>query len=500
MTQDIKQSFLDFIKKTSPSLDLNLISQAYDFADQSHQGQTRYSGDPYIIHPIETAKRLASWNLDTATVAAGLLHDTIEDGNAILAEISAKFGSDVGYLVDGTTKVSKIRLMNSEESIFLENLRKMIIATSKDPRVILVKLADRLHNMQTLKYVPESKQRRIARETIEIYSPLAERLGMGLIKRELEDLAFPYVYPQEYKWILRLAHSHYRKGEKEIQSATRELKKLLSSQNLDVQIDGRTKGRYSLYKKLLRPEINKDITKIHDIVALRVIINSSDSASCYLVLGLIHGIWKPVPWLPISDYIAQPKPNGYQSIHLKVFRNQRILEIQIRTQAMHQDAEYGVAAHWFYSDKKSQSGVSSKDLDDGILAQNTSQKLFWVKQLVEMMHDIQDNKELLRDIKFDIFNTHIFVYTPLGDVIDLPAGSTPVDFAFSIHTDLGNYIKGAKVNGKIVPLSYQLHNGDVCEIIKSKALQKPSRNWLNFVVTRMARSKITRNYKDLSKD
>ncbi len=495
--QDLKQDFLAFIKKTNSLLDRKLISEAYDFAQIAHAGQKRFSGDPYMVHTVATAKRLATWNLDTATVAAGLLHDTVEDGSADLAEISSNFGPDVGYLVDGATKVSKIRLMNSEESIFLENLRKMIIATSKDPRVILVKLADRLHNMQTLKYVPEDKQRRIARETIEIYSPLAERLGMGVIKRELEDLAFPYVYPQEYKWLVRLSAPFYRKGEKETQAATRELKALLTSNNLDVQIDGRTKGRYSLYKKLLRPEINRDITKINDIVALRVIINSSDIGACYMALGLIHSLWKPVPWMAISDYIAQPKPNGYQSIHLKVFRHHRILEIQIRTANMHQHAELGVAAHWYYDFKKTQDNASSSQLNNlGALSGSDSRKLHWVKQLVEMMHEIEDNKELIRDIKFDFFRSRIFVFTPLGDVIDLPDKSTPVDFAFSIHTDLGSYIKGAKVNGKIVPLSYKLRNGDVCEIIKSKSPEKPPRNWLNFVVTRMARGRINRIYKD----
>ncbi len=493
MSQNIKQKFLEFAKNADSQIDLNTIEKAYDFAAELHKDQVRYSGEPYIIHPVATARNLINWKADTQTVIAGLLHDTLEDANCEVEDIIHNFGTEVAHLVDGVTKVSKIRLMNSEEAIFLENLRKMIVATSKDPRVLLVKLSDRLHNMYTLRYVPQNKQHRIARETLEIYSPLAERLGMGIIKRELEDLAFPFVYPLEYKLLVRLSAPYYQKGEKETQDARNELTKLLTKQGLDVQIDGRTKGKYSLYKKLQRPEINRDMTKINDIVALRVIINSNDIGSCYVALGLIHSLWKPVPWLPISDYIAQPKPNGYQSIHLKVFRHQRILEIQIRTQTMHQHAELGVAAHWYYDIKKNQDNASSQELDKG--ESRAGAKLNWVKQLVDIMHEIEDNKELIHDIKFDFFKTRIFVFTPLGDVIDLPDKSTPVDFAFSIHTDLGNYIKGAKVNGKMVPLHYQLRHGDVCEIIKNKSPQNPPQNWSNFVVTSIARSRINRIYK-----
>ena len=471
--------------------DLTILRRAWEFAKTAHTGQKRLSGGPYAMHELETAKILASWKLDTTTIVAGLLHDTVEDGAAKLNDLEKEFSKDVANLVDGVTKISYLRLRGSREEEFVENLRKMFLAMAKDLRVVLVKLADRLHNMQTLQAVPEEKQVRIARETLEVYAPLAERLGMGGVKTQLDDLAFPYVYPDEFGKVKSLSMIHYKKTEEHIRKVKTTILKSLIKEKIEAKVDGRKKHLYSLWKKLERPEIDWDFTKIHDIVALRVLVKTTPQ--CYTALGVVHGHYKPVPHLGVSDFIAQPKPNGYRSIHTKVFGPAgRIVEVQIRTLEMHKEAEYGVAAHWHLSMLKANKGISSQEVEEGkrnIVDQN---KFRWVRQLVDWQKEISDSKKFLEAVKFDALSERIFVFSPKGDVFDLPVGSTPIDFAYTVHTDLGDFIKGAKVDGKIVPLNFKLGSGQVVEIIKSKNVKTPNKDWLEFVVTTLARRELNK--------
>lgn len=463
-------SLLSQIKEYNPQADVRLIKKAYHFASLVHQGQKRLSGDDVITHPLAAAQALADWKLDSQSIAAGLLHDVVEDGGVKLESVEKKFGNEIALLVDGVSKIGEIKLRGSKEEEFVENLRKMIVVMAKDLRVVLIKLADRYHNMRTLSFLPPEKRERIARETLEVYAPLAERLGIGEMKGKLED---------------------YKEANEYIKKFRREVLKRLAQKGIKARVHGRAKHLYSLYVKLCRPEFNKDINKIYDLMALRIIVKTMEQ--CYAALGMIHTFYKPVPAIGIRDFIAQPKPNGYRSIHTTVFGpGGRITEVQIRTEEMHQEAEDGIAAHWYYSKKKDE-GLISKELDEGLFAPD--EKMAWVKELVAWQKEITDSQEFIESLKFDALSHRNFIFSPEGDVFDLPDGATPVDFAYAVHTGLGNICSGAKVDGKLVSLNYKLKSGQVVEIIKDKKREKPSRDWLNFVVTRLAKKQIAKHYR-----
>jgi len=484
-------SLLSQIKEYNPQADVRLIKKAYHFASLVHQGQKRLSGDDVITHPLAAAQALADWKLDSQSIAAGLLHDVVEDGGVKLESVEKKFGNEIALLVDGVSKIGEIKLRGSKEEEFVENLRKMIVVMAKDLRVVLIKLADRYHNMRTLSFLPPEKRERIARETLEVYAPLAERLGIGEMKGKLEDLAFPYVYLDEYQWVKKYAAPYYKEANEYIKKFRREVLKRLAQKGIKARVHGRAKHLYSLYVKLCRPEFNKDINKIYDLMALRIIVKTMEQ--CYAALGMIHTFYKPVPAIGIRDFIAQPKPNGYRSIHTTVFGpGGRITEVQIRTEEMHQEAEDGIAAHWYYSKKKDE-GLISKELDEGLFAPD--EKMAWVKELVAWQKEITDSQEFIESLKFDALSHRNFIFSPEGDVFDLPDGATPVDFAYAVHTGLGNICSGAKVDGKLVSLNYKLKSGQVVEIIKDKKREKPSRDWLNFVVTRLAKKQIAKHYR-----
>ena len=483
------RDLLDAIKQNQIKLDEKRLQKVYDFAAAAHHGQVRQSGDAYITHPLAVAITLASWGQQEPVLEAALLHDVAEDTDHTLAEITSLFGEEIAFLVDGVTKISRVKLRGSSNAVFVENLRKMFVAMARDIRVILIRLADRFHNMQTLEAVPISKQKRIAKETLEVYAPLAERLGMGQLKGDLEDLAFPYVYPTEYAWLMQIAKPHFSRAAKITSQATNLIKNKLNQHQLDPEVSGRPKRKYSLFRKLNRPEIDGDLGKIHDLVALRIITESK--MDCYAALGLVHDLWQPVPHIGISDFIAQPKPNGYQSIHTKVFdRHKHIIEIQIRTRAMHEQAEYGAAAHVHYSAAK-ETGASDEKLQKGI-AFKVKEKMDWIKELANWQREVENSEEYVQSLKLDALSERIYVFSPHGDVYDLPKDATPVDFAFAVHSDLGLHIQGAKVNQKIAPLSCQLKSGDLVEIIKSKEKHLPNRDWLRFIKTSKAKGKITK--------
>lgn len=480
------------IKNYNDKMDFKLIEKAYRFALDAHADQKRFSGEPFITHPLAVADILADWKMDQNTIIAGLLHDAVEDGAATRDDITKEFGDAICLLVDGVTKVGQVKLRGSTDEEFIENLRKMFLAMAKDLRVVIIKLADRLHNMRTLRFLPEEKQRRIAKETMEIYAPLADRLGMGEVKGELEDLAFPYLYPEDFTWLVKYSFESYKEAEKDVIEAKHKLLKNLAAEGIKATINGRSKHLYSLYKKLLRPEIDKDIDLIHDLVALRILVENV--GQCYVALGVVHKTYKPVPSIGVSDYIAVPKPNGYRSIHTKVFGpNGRIIEIQIRTHEMHEEAERGVAAHWHYASLKSKS-ISGDELNSESFV--PEEKLSWVKQLANWQKEVSNEKEFVEGLKFDALSHRIFVLTPKGDVKDLPMGATPIDFAYALHSDLGDRTTGAKVNGRMVPFDYQLKSGDVCELTLSKEPRKPNLDWLKFVVTHLAKSEIHKGSKE----
>lgn len=484
-------SLLSSVRSYNPKADLDLIERAYQFAAKTHKGQKRLSGDPYMTHLLAVAEALADWKLDSVSIAAGLLHDTVEDGGVKLEVIKKKFGRDVAALVDGVTKIGEIKLRGSKEEEFIENLRKMIVVMARDLRVVLIKLADRYHNIQTLAPLPPEKQKRIARETLEVYAPLSERLGIGEMKGKLEDLAFPYVYPKEYKWIKKYSTPYYKEANQYIKKLKREVLKSLAEKGIRAQVHGRAKHLYSLYQKLCRPEIDKEITKVYDLMALRIIVDTVEQ--CYVALGVIHELYKPLPSVGVRDFIAQPKPNGYRSIHTTVFAlDGRITEIQIRTKEMHEEAENGIAAHWYFSQQKGK-GVKDSQVEAGFFA--PTEKMAWVKELVKWQKEITDSKEFIDSLKFDALRHRNFIFSPKGDVFDLPAGATPVDFAYAVHTELGDRCGGAKVDGKLVSLDYKLKSGQVVEIIPSKTKKGPSRDWLNFVVTRVAKREIAKHFR-----
>lgn len=488
------QDLLDEIKKNRIEIDEKRLRKAYDFAFSAHAGQVRQTGEPYIVHPLTVAKTLASWRQGQPVFEAALLHDTLDETRTTRADLVNHFGEEIAFLVEGVSRIGRVKLRGSTNQLFVENLRKMFVSMAKDIRVILIRLADRYHNMQTLDAVATSKQRRIAKETLEVYAPLAERLGMGLLKGDLEDLAFPFIFPDEHRWLCELARPHISKAEKVTKQAIRLIKEKLADHNLAVEVHGRHKRKYSLFKKLMRPEIDGDISKIHDLIALRLV--TASKMDCYAALGVVHDLWQPVPFVGISDFIAQPKPNGYQSIHTKVFDHKgNIIEVQIRTRQMHEQAEYGAAAHTFYSSAK-EKGVSDEKLEKGTAFQ-VKEKMDWIRELANWQKEVENNEEYVKNLRLDALSERIYVFSPLGDVYDLPVGATPVDFAFAVHTDLGFRIQGARVNQRIVPLSHKLKSGDLVEIIKSKEKRPPTRDWLLFVKTSKARSKITKSSRGL---
>jgi GTP pyrophosphokinase len=476
-------TFDDLAKKTKGlnlEVNLELIKKAYLFAQAAHQSQFRRSGEPYIQHSLATADTLIEMKLDSSTIAAGLLHDVVDDTGVPLEQIKKEFGKEIAKLVEGVTKLGKIKYRGAERQI--ENLRKMFLAMAEDIRVVLIKLSDRLHNMKTLSVLPPEKQQRIALETKEIYAPLADRLGIGRLKGELEDSAFQYLMPGEYSWLLNQVRDQYAEREKYLTKIIPDLKKELAKENIrPLEIHWRAKHAWSLYQKLQRYEMN--LSRIYDLVALRIIVPTVED--CYATLGVIHKLWRPLPGR-IKDYIALPKPNGYQSIHTTVFcQGGKITEIQIRTLKMHEEAERGIAAHWYYSEQKGLRAYLKK-----ILTPAPERELKWIQQLQQWQKEIKSSPdEFFQSLKIDFFKDRIFVFTPKGDVMDLPESATPIDFAYLIHTDIGHRCQGAKVDGKMVTLDMSLRNGQVIEIITQKQA-KPSRDWLKFAKTHQAQNRI----------
>ena len=455
------------------------VRKAYDVAAKAHANQRRKSGEPYIIHPLGVTTILAELQMDETTLAAAFLHDVVEDTDITLQQLTEMFGTKVADLVDGVTKLGKIEYISKEDQQ-IENYRKMFLAMAKDIRVIMIKLADRLHNMRTMKYMPVHKQHSISRETMEVYAPLAHRLGIYTIKWELEDLAFRYMEPEIYYDLVEQVKVKRREREAMIHEAMAEIKQHLDEQHIECEIQGRPKNFYSIYKKMQRD--HKELSEIYDLLAIRVLVNSV--ADCYGTLGVVHSLWRPIPGR-VKDYIAVPKSNMYQSLHTTVvYHNGQPLEIQIRTFEMHRISEYGIAAHWRYKESGGKSNMPSggdKDFEA---------KLSWLRQLLEWHKDMSDSRDFVNTVKMDVFSDEVFVFTPRGDVIDLPVGSVPIDFAYRIHTDVGNRCVGAKVNGRIVPLDYKLSNGDIVEVITSKQATGPSRDWMNIVGSSDTRNKI----------
>jgi len=464
---------IERIKQYDPAANFELIEKAYYYAQKAHAGQKRISGEPYIVHPVEVALILTEIEMDTASICAALLHDVIEDTDMGYNAVVNEFGEEIALLVDGVTKLSRINF-KSKEDAQAENLRKMFLAMAKDIRVILIKLADRLHNMRTLEYQSERKQKEIALETMEIFAPLAHRLGIFKFKWELEDLSFYYLEPDIYYEIAKRLKQKRRDREEYVHELIQQIKTGLEQIDIKADIKGRPKNIYSIYKKMLKQ--GKDIDEIYDKIAIRVVVD--DVRDCYGVLGIIHTMWKPLPGR-FKDYIATPKPNLYQSLHTTLIgKGGEPFEVQIRTWEMHRTAEYGIAAHWRYKE-----GVNPKD-------KKLDEKLSWLRQILEWQQEVKDTSEFMESLKIDLFDDTVFVFTPKGKVIELPKGACPVDFAYRVHTEVGHQCIGAKVNGRIVPLDFPLNNGDIVEIITSKSSPGPSYDWLNFVKTSSAKSRI----------
>lgn len=465
------------IEKYNPKCDFGLLREAFELSKAAHDGQQRISGEPYITHPLEVAKILAELELDCTSIIAALLHDTIEDTTCTYEQLKEKFGEEIADLVDGVTKLGKIPYTTKEEQQ-VENLRKMFLAMAKDIRVILIKLADRLHNMRTLKYMDPKKQLEKAKESLEIYAPLAHRLGMSRIKWELEDLSLRYIDSKGYYELVEKIAKKRKEREAFIHEIIKTLEEKTKEINIEARLDGRPKHFYSIYKKMY--EQKKTIEQIYDLFAVRVLVNSVKD--CYAVLGLVHELYKPMPGR-FKDYIAMPKPNMYQSLHTTLIGHEGIpFEVQIRTWEMHRIAEVGIAAHWKYKEGRN----ADADLDN---------KLSWLRQLLEWQKEMRDAKEFMETLKIDLFTDEVFVFTPRGDVISLSAKSTPIDFAYAIHSAIGNKMVGAKVNGKIVPLDYSLNNGDIVEILTVSNSHGPSRDWLKIVKTSQAKNKINQWFK-----
>lgn len=470
------------IDKNCNNIDRDMVQRAYSLAYSAHKDQRRESGEPYIMHPLEVAGILADMGMDTSAITAGLLHDVIEDTDYTYEEISKEFSEEVANLVEGVTKLGKIKYKTKEEQQ-ADNVRKMLLAMAKDIRVILIKLADRLHNMRTLKYMSVEKQKEKAKETFDIYAPLAHRLGMFKIKWELEDLAFRYMNPNEYYFIVRKIAEKRVERENYIELVVSQLQESLDKSGIPAEIDGRPKHFYSVYRKMVKK--NKTIDQIFDLTAFRILVDTVKD--CYAALGIVHTIFKPIPGR-FKDYIAMPKPNMYQSLHSTVIGPQgKPFEIQIRTFEMHKTAEYGIAAHWKYKE-----GVEN--------AEDIDKKLTWLREILEWQRETSDAEEFMEGFKIDLFSDEVFVFTPKGSVINLPNESTPIDFAYRIHTDIGNRCVGAKVNGKMVPLDYCLRTGEIVEVLASSTPKGPSIDWLSMVKSNQAKSKIRAWFKKAKRE
>src|SRR6478609_2102844 len=458
------------MRANRPNDDLELIRKAYEFSQKHHAGQTRASGEPYLAHPLEVALVLAEMKMDPVAIAAGLLHDSVEDTSVTIDDIQKEFGEQVAHIVEGVTKISKIDFATREEQQ-AENLRKMMLAMVDDIRVVLIKLADRLHNMRTLEHLAPERQQKIARETLDIYAPIAHRLGMGKIRGELEDLGFHYVDPIGYQQVHDAVEARRKAGEAFLARIEGVFRDKLKEAGITATVESRIKRLYSIYKKLQRQHIT--VEQVYDLYAMRVITQSVQD--CYAVLGIIHNLWRPVPGR-IKDFIAMPRPNLYQSLHTSVISEEGTpFEVQIRTEEMHKMAEEGIAAHWKYKDGP----VSAQD----------EQRLAWLRQVVEWQRDVSDPSEFLSTLKIDLYPEEVYTFTPKGKVVVLPRDSSPIDFAYSVHTEVGHSCVGAKVNGRMVPLRFKLHSGDIVEIL-TQAGHKPSRDWLAIAKSSRARNKI----------
>src|ERR1700680_817755 len=458
------------IQENRPQDDLSIVKKAYDYSLKNHEGQSRASGEPYLVHPLEVALVLAEMKMDPVAIAAGLLHDSVEDTSVTIVDIRKEFGEQVAHIVEGVTKISKIDFATREEAQ-AENLRQMMLAMVDDIRVVLIKLADRLHNMRTLEHLQPDRQRKIAEETLEIYAPIAHRLGMGKIRGELEDLGFRFLDPAGYEQVEKAVNARRKQGEAFLAKMQSIINDKLKEAGIQAKVDSRIKRLYSIHKKLQRQRISVD--QVYDLFAMRVITRSLQD--CYAVLRILHNIWRPVPGR-IKDFIAMPRPNFYQSLHTSVITEDGTpFEIQIRTEEMHKMAEEGIAAHWKYKDGP----VSAQD----------EQRLAWLRQVVEWQRDVSDPNEFLSTLKVDLYPEEVYTFTPKGKVLVLPRESTPIDFAYSIHTEVGHSCTGAKVNGRMVPLRHKLHSGDIVEVITQPG-HKPSRDWLAIVKSSRARNKI----------
>jgi GTP diphosphokinase / guanosine-3',5'-bis(diphosphate) 3'-diphosphatase len=478
----LKQHLLETVASHYPQADLEPVRGAFDLAVEAHTGQRRATGEPYVTHPIASAQITAELGIDPIAIQAALLHDVPEDTEYSLQDLEERFGAEVAHMVDGVTKLSKFST-HSHEQQQAENIRKMLLAMAEDIRVVLIKLADRLHNMRTLYALPSEKQQRIARQTMEIYAPLAERLGIWQIKWELEDLAFKVLEPERFRELAALLDTRRKGREGYIERAIAELEPRLKDSGIEADLQGRPKHIYSIYKKMQRK--GAEFAEIYDVYAIRILVD--EVRDCYAALGIVHALWRPIPG-QFDDYIAVPKNNLYQSLHTAVIAlDGKPLEIQIRTHAMHQVSEVGIAAHWRYKE----GSKSDREYDA---------KLAWLRQLMDWQRDVSDATEFVEGIKLDIFQDQVFVFTPRGDIKDLPTGATPLDFAYRIHTDVGHRTIGAKVNNRLVPLDYRLKNGDIVEIVTTKGEHGPSRDWLNVVRTSHAREKIRQWFKRKDRD
>ncbi|NDL67598.1 RelA/SpoT family protein [Anaerotalea alkaliphila] len=478
MPEKLYDELIEKIKRYHPSEDFTLVEKAYNIAKTAHGSQVRKSGEPYLIHPVSVANILADLELDKESIVAGMLHDVVEDTDYTTEDIAREFNEEIAILVDGVTKLTAINYSTEKEEVQAENYRKMFLAMAKDIRVILIKLADRLHNMRTLKYMPENKQREKAKETLDIYAPLAHRLGISTIKAELEDLSLRYLDKDAYYDIYEKIARKRNEREAYVEEIVKEVKTALDQVGIQAEVDGRPKHFFSIYKKMVNQ--NKSIDQIYDLFAVRAIVESVKD--CYGVLGIIHELYKPVPGR-FKDYIAMPKPNMYQSLHTTLIdKDGEPFEMQIRTFEMHRTAEFGIAAHWKYKE-----GKTSQSIEE-----SAEKKLNWLRQILEWQRDMSDNKEFMDVLKsdLDVFNEQVYAFTPTGDVVDLPMGSTPIDFAYHIHSAVGNKMVGARVNGKIVTFDYRIRNGDRVEIITSQNSKGPSRDWLHIVKSSQAKNKI----------
>jgi GTP pyrophosphokinase len=485
---ELFRQLIEHIHKYHPSTDTSMVEKAYKIAYEAHDGQKRKSGEPYIIHPVSVAIILAELELDKETIVAGLLHDVVEDTVMTYDDIVREFGEEVALLVDGVTKLTQLSYEHDKIEIQAENLRKMFLAMAKDIRVILIKLADRLHNMRTMQYQSPKKQIEKSKETMDIYAPIAQRLGISKIKIELDDLSLKYLKPDVYEDLSRRIEIKKSAREKFIEEIVEEVQEHISNAGIEAKIDGRVKHLFSVYRKMVNHD--KTLDQIYDLFAVRIIVNSVKD--CYAALGIIHEMYKPIPGR-FKDYIAMPKPNMYQSLHTTLIGPEGLpFEIQIRTFEMHRTAEYGIAAHWKY--KENAEGKNSQETEE--------EKLSWLRQILEWQRDMSDNREFMSLLKDDLnlFSENVFCFTPSGDVMNLPHGSTPIDFAYAIHSAVGNRMVGARVNGKMVPIDYQIQNGDRIEIITSQNSKGPSRDWLNIVKSTQAKNKINQWFRSELKE